>query len=32
MNKDYKRGIRDTIGTIGLLVSSLSILAIWILM
>ena len=28
---DYKRGIRDTLLTIGLFVSSLSILAIWIL-
>ena len=31
MNKEYKRGIRDTIATITLLVGSLSIFAIWIL-
>lgn len=31
MNKDYKRGIRDTIATIGTVGIYLSILAIWIL-
>lgn len=31
MNKDYKRGIRDTLGTIVVLGIYLSIFAIWIL-